>query len=92
LTPAETASPLTGTARTSVTEMLGPADFVRRDGPAEILQYQDRACVLDVFLYQQPTDGQFRVIHLEARDANLQNVASSDCLARVKQSRSGRSG
>ncbi len=37
----------------NVAALLGPASFVRRDGPAEVWQYRAEACVLDVYLYKE---------------------------------------
>ncbi|MBL4720613.1 MAG: hypothetical protein JKY20_05735 [Alphaproteobacteria bacterium] len=42
---------LIGMNGAAVAELLGPARFVRRDGPAEVWQYRNEHCVLDVFLY-----------------------------------------
>ena len=48
-----------------VTELLGSASFVRRDGPAEVWQYRAKACVLDVYLYKDA--GALTVAHVDIR-------------------------
>ncbi len=40
-----------GLSAGGVTALLGPPDYRRRDRPAEIWQYRNAACVLDLFLY-----------------------------------------
>lgn len=44
---------LTGLDSQRVTDMLGGASFVRRDGTAEVWQYRAKACVLDIYLYKE---------------------------------------
>ena len=48
-----------------VTDLLGAASFVRRDGPAEVWQYRAKACVLDVYLYKEA--GALTVAHVDLR-------------------------
>ena len=48
-----------------VADLLGPASFVRRDGPAEVWQYRLEACVLDVYLYRDA--GALTVAHVDLR-------------------------
>jgi hypothetical protein len=83
---------LSGIARTELTELLGAADFDRRDGPAEILQYRNGTCILDVFLYRESTDESFRVAHVEARDLEMQKVPGIDCLRSLSKTRQYRAG
>ncbi len=40
-----------GLSAGGVTALLGHPDYRRRDKPAEIWQYRNGACVLDLFLY-----------------------------------------
>lgn len=51
---------------------LGPADFVRRDAPAELRRYRHRTCLLDIYLYPPPEQpgANLRVDHIEARGRN----------------------
>ncbi len=48
-----------------VADLLGPASFVRRDGPAEVWQYRAAACVLDIYLYTESAG--LRVAHVDLR-------------------------
>ena len=48
-----------------VADLLGPANFVRRDGTAEVWQYRAEACVLDIYLYRE--SGTLTVAHVDLR-------------------------
>ncbi len=74
---------LLGLEASEVTGMLGPADFRRADGPAEILQYRGGTCVLDLYLYRDDATGQFRVKYIEARDRSFASIAPDVCLGSV---------
>lgn len=81
------AAGLIGLDPSQVTGMLGPADFRRTDGPAEILQYRGGSCVLDLYLYRDPSTGQYQVKHVEARDRSFASVAPDACISNVARNR-----
>lgn len=60
-----------------VADLLGPASFVRRDGPAEVWQYRASACVLDVYLYRE-ADG-LSVAHVDLRRRERASEPPRDC-------------
>jgi len=65
--PAATgARALVGIGREALVARLGPAAFVRRDGPAEVWRYQTAECYFEAFLYRDNLLGQ-RVAHVDAR-------------------------
>lgn len=68
-------------------DLLGPADFMRSDGPAEIRQYRDSGCVLDLFLYADAASGRYRVTLVEARDRLSAGPAEQACVAGLLQAR-----
>ncbi len=74
-----------------LTALLGPADFTRTDGPAEIRQFRGSDCVVDVFLYQEPAAGRYRVAHVETRDRGLVGTAERPCVAGLLRARRLRS-
>ncbi|MBK8174501.1 MAG: hypothetical protein IPK66_04210 [Rhodospirillales bacterium] len=67
--------------------LLGPADFQRQDGPAEIWQFRDPDCVLDVFLYADSSTGSYRVLHVDARDRTLVLTADPACVTGLLRQR-----
>lgn len=78
---------LIGLDAQQVTSLLGPADFRRADGPAEILQYRAQGCLLNVFLYRDAGPEDYRVQHVEARGPQLSKVSPDACIVDVMQSR-----
>lgn len=96
-TPAPPASPagpdptpaqLVGLNAGQLDRLLGPPDFKRSDGPAEIRQYRDAGCVLDVFLYADTAAGQYRVTHVDGRDrAVAGGDATPACLTSLLHAR-----
>ena len=47
--------------------LLGVPKLKRQDDPAEIWQYQSRACTLHIFLYRDAKGAPFKVRHFETR-------------------------
>jgi hypothetical protein len=82
---------LVGLSRETVTELLGPAGFIRRDGPVQIWRYTGDDCFLDLFLFRDADS--FRVNHVEARSKTAGAVPLNPCYQRlVAARRAGRSG
>lgn len=73
---------LIGLDRTGLTSTLGQPRMLRHEAPAEIWQYRSRSCVLDVFLYEDPS-GLETVTHLEARNNLAEAVAMDRCMGSV---------
>ena len=72
------AEDLLGLSRGAVSELLGRPSVVRSEAPAEIWQYRNRTCVVDLIFYG---DGDAAVIHIEARDRAAAPLAADPCLA-----------
>lgn len=62
-----------------VAARLGPASFVRRDGPAEVWQYRAEACVLDLYLYKE--NGGLTVAHVDLRKRPAATLPARRCFA-----------
>lgn len=59
--------------------LLGQPRYLRRESPAQVWQYTDRRCILDIFLY--PEQGEYRVVHVETRDPrSLSALNVGSCL------------
>ena len=59
--------------------LLGQPRYLRRESPAQVWQYSDRRCILDIFLY--PEQGEYRVVHVETRDPrSLSALNVGSCL------------
>ncbi len=81
---------LAGLDEGQLSGLLGPPRFKRRDDPAQIWQYRNDACALDVFLYKTGKDGPFTVLHVETRGRDKKPVAHQDCLAALLKDRDKR--
>ncbi len=71
-----------GLSGDGVTALLGPPDYRRRDKPAEIWQYRNDACVLDLFLYSA-NGAPARVNHMDFRrlgiDRDKAGLSNGEC-------------
>jgi hypothetical protein len=77
--PAATgARSLVGLGRDALVARLGPASFVRRDGPAEVWRYRTADCFFEVFLYRDAQSGQ-RVAHVDARALSGRPMPADVC-------------
>jgi len=82
--PKITASQLLGQSGPWVAAQLGEPAFVRSERTANIWQYKNARCVLNLFLYVETEDAP-RVLHFDARNAEGGNVDRETCLATVQQ-------
>lgn len=78
---------LLGLDRDAVSALLGRPELLRRDPPAELWQYQDTACILDLFLYQRQGGGAYTVAHFEVRGRSVVRVSAKDCLRALFRAR-----
>jgi len=68
---------LFGLAGHRISDLLGPANFIRRDGPAEVWQYRAKACVLDIYLYK--TVDALTVAHFDLRKRRKATLPPRHC-------------
>ena len=74
---------LVGLDGPSLEHLLGKPGLVRRDYPAEVWQYRNPSCVLDVYLY--PDDERLTVTHAEARGPKMAGDALRPCIAKLAE-------
>ncbi len=79
---ANSARALVGIGREALVARLGPANFVRRDGPAEVWRYRGPDCYFEAFLYRDDLLGQ-RVAHVDARTLVGRPMAVETCFAQL---------
>jgi hypothetical protein len=72
---------LIGLTRAELARLLGAPTLLRREPPAEVWQYAGAACVLHVFIYQEPGGG--RVTYYEAAQRSGRSVPARDCYDRL---------
>jgi hypothetical protein len=78
---------LLGLSADRLTTLIGPPDFTRNDGPAEIWQFRNSQCILDVFLYRELSGVGYRVEHVESRDRRLLGAADRTCVTDLLRAR-----
>lgn len=72
-----------GMKRSDLLVFLGTPTLRRSEPPAEVWQYLVRACVLHVFLFQNPGGDDYQVAYVESLPRAAPNVKLDDCLARL---------
>ncbi|MCK5167452.1 MAG: hypothetical protein KAQ66_09035 [Rhodospirillaceae bacterium] len=75
-----TAQQLLGQNTSWVSANLGQPAFKRSDGQAELWQYKSAECVLSIFIYEDISGGQRRVLHFDGRDLEGKSIAREICL------------
>jgi hypothetical protein len=87
-TPLPDVSRLIGLKADEVTALLGTPGFRRKDAPAEIWQYGDASCTLDLFLYTDKRGAApHSVTHIEVRRRTLEAVSREECFRRLLKAR-----
>ena len=79
---------LVGLGREALVARLGPAAFVRRDGPAEVWRYRTGECYFEAFLYRDDLLGQ-RVAHVDARSLIGRPMPVDACFAQLGSPKQG---
>jgi len=85
--PKITTAQLLGQGGSWVEAHLGEPAFVRSERTANIWQYKNDVCVLNVFLYADDDaqkEGKARVLHFDARDAQGTNTDRDTCLSALQ--------
>ena len=73
------ADDLLGSDSAKLETWLGKPRMIRHDDPAQVWQYRNKSCMLDVYLY--PAEDRLKVAHAEARAQAKTGSAISTCLA-----------
>jgi hypothetical protein len=76
------AKDLMGLGPDELQHLFGHPQLVRDETGAEVWQYRAEACVLDLYLYPQESEGTpLRVTYLEARDRSAASLATEPCVS-----------
>lgn len=76
---------LNGLSGAEVELVLGPPGRVRVDPPAQVWQYDQPRCFVDVFLYTD--DGETRVVYVQERSREVKKVPPGVCIGGVWMAR-----
>lgn len=74
---------LNGLSGADVDLMLGPPSRVRHDPPAQVWQYDQPRCIVDVFLYTDESEP--RAVYVQERSREVKKIAPGACLGAVWQ-------
>lgn len=74
-----------GLNRNDLASLLGSPTLRRADPPAEVWQYRDSACVLHVFLYQDPVSGGYAVTYVDTVQRGSRLLSNDDCFGQILQ-------
>lgn len=74
---------LLGLEPRQVQDVLGTPNLVRRENAAQVMQFKNGNCVLDVIFYEEAAGGAFRARHLASRMVDGAAITAPDCLAAI---------
>lgn len=78
-----------GWQKTELVQVLGNADYIRRDGEGEVHQYKLETCIIDFTLF--PKDGRIEIIAWHGRSRiQHQNIDAEACYENLASRRAGR--
>lgn len=81
--PAPDADRLLGLEPRHIQDALGTPSLVRREGAAQVMQFKNGNCVLDIFFYEEAPGGAFLARHLASRLLDGAPITPGDCLAAI---------
>jgi hypothetical protein len=81
--PLPTLHDLIGLDRDQITALFGTPHFRRQDKPADLWQYRNKKCALDLFLYRIRDGVLYKVTHAEVRTLNGAKVTKTTCFKKL---------
>lgn len=72
---------LLGLEPRQIQDVLGTPSLVRREDAAQVMQFKNGNCVLDIIFYEETPGGAFLSQHLSSRALDGAPVAPRECLA-----------
>lgn len=81
--PLPTLHEMIGLDRSQITALLGKPHFRRHDKPADLWQYSNKKCALDLFLYRIRDGIIYKVTHADVRILNGAKVTEAACFKRL---------
>jgi hypothetical protein len=74
---------LTGLDGPGLERLFGKPGLIRNDDPAQVWQYRNPSCVMDIYLY--PDNDRLTVTHAEARAPKIAGDPLAPCIARLSE-------
>ena len=78
-----------GWQKTELVQVLGNADYIRRDGEGEVHQYKLETCIIDFTLF--PKNGHIEIIAWHGRSRiQHQNIDAEACYENLASRKAGK--
>ena len=71
---------LLGLEPRGIQDLLGPVSLKRWEGAAQVMQFANGQCVMDIYFYENQTGGAFEAAYLSARNLSGADVDTASCL------------
>lgn len=81
--PLPTLHDMIGLDRNQITALLGKPHFRRHDKPADLWQYRNKKCALDLFLYRIRDGVIYKVTHADVRILNSAKATKDACFKKL---------
>lgn len=80
-TPKVLSTDIIGLEPVEVQNLLGPVSLKRWEGDAQVMQFTNEHCVIDIYFYETAPGEAFEATYLNARSSTGSEVGSDICLA-----------
>lgn len=78
--PSHTPDDLIGLEPKAIQDLLGPVSLKRWEGDAQVMQFANGQCVMDIYFYEAFPGGAFQASYLSARTPTGADVDAASCL------------
>ena len=78
--PSQTPDDLIGLEPKAIQDLLGPVSLKRWEEDAQVMQFANRQCVMDIYFYETSPGGAFQATYLSARTPTGADVDAASCL------------
>lgn len=79
VTPAFNPETVIGRSIADIQHVLGDPYFLRWEGPAQVMQYKNQRCVVDLFFYEAKPGAPFLLTHMAGRSDDGKRMEAGDC-------------
>jgi len=78
--PSHAPDNLLGLEPKAIQDLLGPVSLKRWEGEAQVMQFANNQCVMDIYFYETSPGGAFEATYLSTRTLNGADVDAASCL------------
>lgn len=74
---------LTGLTPKDVVSLMGEPGLMRRDGPVQVMLFENHSCVVEIVFMEPDPDAHFQADHVTARDRDGNDTDLQACLTQL---------